>query len=139
MPTKPSTNAWKCNPTKLCLDIIRTFTHIDHLVLSRAIVSSSSTPSSGNSYTVCSRGRGVLLFPRSSKFDRLQFPPLTSPHAQRSHQRSATYLQSPPEKIRRYSVRVERCYDEVDEMDRQSEVEDKFRARDQEQDEYSTV
>lgn len=69
-------------------------------------------------------------FPLAAERHGLQFSPLASPHSQRNHQSGRSGLHEPPVERVRDAMRVERGDDQVDEVDRQSEIGDEFGAGD---------
>jgi hypothetical protein len=82
---------------------------------------------------VLARGRHIFRRWRSKRYG-LHFPVPTYPDARNDHQRRASAFERPPEEIRRQRARVEGGDEQVEEVDGQGEIWDKFRARDEEED-----
>lgn len=60
------------------------------------------------------------------KIDRSQLAPLASPYAERGHYGGAADLESPPEQVRGYRMRVKRGDDQMDKVYGDCEIEDEF-------------
>lgn len=104
-------------------DIVFSIIHFNHLVFPCAIGPPAFTPPSRLPMV-----RRISLFPwrLGGKTNGAQLPPLAGPYAKRCHECRATDLQGPPEEVRRYRVRVERCNYEMDEMYRERKVQDQL-------------
>lgn len=68
-----------------------------------------------------------------TKRNRPQFPPPTSPHAPADHQADANGLQRPPQPVPRDGFRVQRGDEQMDDVEREGEIEDELRAGDEQE------
>lgn len=119
-------------------DVVITILDSHHLIRPCAVF--ASTPASSPALTHTLLGC-IGLWPSSAlgpKINGSQFAPLTCPHTQRGHERCAACLKCPPEEVRRDRMRVERCNNQVNEVDRERKVKDKFGASDEEKYEHRT-
>lgn len=111
-------------------NIVVPFVHVDHFVFPCTISPSPPYPPPGLAPFLvarCLRSRGCL----TTKVDGSQFPPLTCPYTQGSHDSRTAYLQRPPKQVGGYRMCVQGGDDEMNKVDSKGKVKDEFRAGDE--------